>query len=44
MIEIKGLTKCYGKNTAVNNISFNFEQGKIYGFFRSLTAPGNQPQ
>lgn len=32
MIEIKGLTKCYGKNIAVNNISFNFEQGKIYGF------------
>lgn len=32
MIELKSLTKRYGKNTAVNNISFNFEQGKIYGF------------
>lgn len=32
MIEIKNLTKRYGKNIAVNNISFNFEQGKIYGF------------
>ena len=32
MIELKSLTKCYDKKTAVNNISFCFEQGKIYGF------------
>ena len=32
MIELKSLTKCYDKKKAVNNISFCFEQGKIYGF------------
>lgn len=32
MIEIKNLTKRYGKITAADNISFEFEPGKIYGF------------
>ena len=32
MIEVKNLTKKYGPNTAVNNISFTIEKGKIYGF------------
>ena len=32
MIEVKGLTKKYGTHTAVNNISFSIEEGKIYGF------------
>lgn len=31
MLEIKNLTKKFGKNVAVNNISFNVENGKIYG-------------
>lgn len=31
MIEIKNLTKKYGGKTAVDNISFNIEGGKIYG-------------
>ncbi len=32
MIEVKNLTKKYGNNVAVDNISFTVEKGKIYGF------------
>lgn len=32
MIEVKHLTKKYGPNTAVDDISFNVEKGRIYGF------------
>ncbi len=32
MIEVKNLTKKYGDNTAVKNLSFKVEKGKIYGF------------
>ncbi len=32
MIEVKNLTKRYGKNTVVNNLNFKIESGKIYGF------------
>ncbi len=32
MIEVKGLTKRYGKKTAVDNISFRLEKDRIYGF------------
>ncbi len=32
MIEVKHLTKRYGKHTAVSNLSFTIEKGKIYGF------------
>lgn len=32
MIEVKNLTKKYGNNTAVKNLSFTVEKGKIYGF------------
>ena len=31
-IEVNNLTKQFGKLTAVNNISFNVEKGKIFGF------------
>ncbi len=31
MIEVKNLTKKYGTNTVVNNLSFTIETGKIYG-------------
>ena len=31
MIEVRNLTKKYGLNTAVDNISFDIEPGKIYG-------------
>lgn len=31
MIEVRNLTKRYGPNTAVDNISFTIEPGKIYG-------------
>ena len=32
MIEVKGVTKIYGENTAVDNISFSIKKGHIYGF------------
>lgn len=32
MIKVKDLTKKYGSNTAVDNVSFEIEKGKIYGF------------
>lgn len=32
MIKVSNLTKVYGNNIAVNNISFTVEKGKIYGF------------
>lgn len=32
MIEVKNLTKEYGNTTALDNVSFNIECGKIYGF------------
>lgn len=32
MIEVKNLTKKYGNNLAVNNVSFNVEKGEILGF------------
>ncbi len=32
MIKVSNLTKKYGSNTAVDNISFEIEKGKIYGF------------
>ena len=31
MIEVKNLTKKYGEKTAINNISFTIDDGKIYG-------------
>lgn len=32
MIEVKNLVKRYGDHTAVDNLSFQIEKGKIYGF------------
>lgn len=32
MIEVKHLTKKYGSNVAVDNVSFTAEKGKVYGF------------
>ena len=32
MIEVQNLVKKYGNRTAVNNISFKIDKGKIYGF------------
>ena len=32
MIEVKHLTKVYGNNTAVDDLTFTVEEGKIYGF------------
>ena len=30
--EVRNLTRVFGKNTAVDNISFSFEDGNIFGF------------
>ncbi len=32
MIEVRNLTKKYGDNTAVDNLNFRIEKGRIYGF------------
>ena len=32
MIEVKGLTKRYGKNVAVDHLNFRVKKGQIYGF------------
>ncbi|MGR3764521.1 ATP-binding cassette domain-containing protein [Rossellomorea sp. NS-SX7] len=32
VIEINGLTKTYGSSRGINNISFNVEEGEIFGF------------
>ncbi len=32
MLEIKGLTKCYGEKTAVDDLSLHITPGTIYGF------------
>ena len=32
MIELKNVTKKFGNNTAVDNISFKIEKGEIVGF------------
>ncbi len=31
MIEVRNVTKCYGKFTAIENISFKVEEGSVYG-------------
>ena len=30
-IEINGLTKCYGKVTALDGVSFDVRQGELFG-------------
>lgn len=32
VIEIKNLTKMYGKARGIENVSFNVEEGEIFGF------------
>ena len=32
MIEVKNLTKRYGANVALDNVSFSVEEGEILGF------------
>ena len=32
MIEVKNLTKMYGQKAAVNNVSFEINDGEIVGF------------
>jgi ABC-2 type transport system ATP-binding protein len=32
LIEVKNLTKVYGNNTAVSNLTFTIQSGQIYGF------------
>lgn len=32
MISVKHLTKCYGEFTAVDDLSFEIDEGHVYGF------------
>lgn len=32
VLSVEGMTKVYGRNTVVNNATFQLEKGKIYGF------------
>ena len=32
ILKVNGLTKKYGSKTALNNVTFSVEKGKIYGF------------
>lgn len=32
MIKVEHLTKCYGELVAVNNLSFELDEGYVYGF------------
>ena len=32
ILKVNGLTKKYGSKTALDNVAFNVERGKIYGF------------
>ena len=32
IIEVEGLTKRYGSKRAVNNVSFQVEEGEVFGF------------
>ena len=37
MISVKHLTKCYGEFTAVDDLSFEIDEGHVYGFLGSTT-------
>lgn len=41
-IQIKNITKKYNNLTALDNVSFSFEFGKIYGFWEEMVLE-NQP-
>ena len=41
MIEVKNLTKRYGTNTALNNVSFTVEEGTIVGSSSGRTVQVN---
>ena len=54
ILKVNGLTKKYGSKTALNNVAFNVERGKIYGFIgengagktttiRAITGPSEAP-
>ena len=32
ILKVNGLTKKYGSKTALNNVTFSVEKGRIYGF------------
>ena len=42
IIKVENLVKKFGSIIAVNNISFNVEEGTIFGFSRALTAQARQ--
>ena len=38
MIQIKNATKCFGEKKALNNISFNIDDGSVFGLVGSNGA------
>ena len=41
MLDIKGLTKCYGEKRAVDDLSLHIAPGTIYGFIGHSVADVN---
>ena len=44
MVEVKNLTKRYGVNMALNNVSFKVEEGTIVGFLGCLLYTSPSPR
>lgn len=42
MIEIQNITKIYGKQTVLKNVTAKLEEGKIYGLV-GVNGSGKQP-
>ena len=38
MVEVKGLTKCFSKKTALSDVSFTVEDGSVFGLIGSNGA------
>ena len=38
-VEIEGLTKTFGTQTAVDNVSFNIKRGEVFGLVQANRTP-----
>ena len=41
VIETRGLTKTYGEQNSVSNLSIHVRKGRIYGLLEAATVPEN---